>query len=432
MLLLTVTLAAVSIAQAPEKMSFQAVIRDAGDQLVTNQEVGLRVSILQSSIDGTVVYQEIYNPNPETNNNGLLTIEIGGGVPLTGTFSDIDWSAGPYFIKTETDPSGGTTYTITGTSQLLSVPYALHSGTADILTGEITESQISDLQNYLTEETDPLFTGHSASGIEADDIGNWDEAHGWGDHADEGYLTEETDPLFEASPSAGILAADIDNWDEAYSWGDHTQGGYLTQEYQVLSISNDTIFLTGGSFVKLPDPYPDDLFQGTSIITREEQIMLNNWVGNPFQKWEMCYSKTTDGASSEAFHNLCDTRGPSITLIKLDNGFVFGGYNDYHWTSVNAYGEGNGFIFSITSQKRYPVVRRDRAVYNHQSYGPTFGSGHDFMVSSVMNLSYCNFPHGYSRDGVTASSSDEACQELAGINRSTNSEISELEVWILK
>ncbi len=142
MLLLTVTLAAVSIAQAPEKMSFQAVIRDAGDQLVTNQEVGLRVSILQSSIDGTVVYQEIYNPNPETNNNGLLTIEIGGGVPLTGTFSDIDWSAGPYFIKTETDPSGGTTYTITGTSQLLSVPYALHSGTADILTGEITESQI--------------------------------------------------------------------------------------------------------------------------------------------------------------------------------------------------------------------------------------------------------------------------------------------------
>jgi len=147
-------------AQAPDKMSYQAVIRDASDQLVTNQEVGLRVSILQNSIDGTLVYQEIYNPNPETNNNGLLTIEIGAGVPLTGTFSEIDWSDGPYFLKTETDPSGGNDYTITGTSQLLSVPYALHSGTAEILTGEITESQITDLQNYLTEETDPVFTAN--------------------------------------------------------------------------------------------------------------------------------------------------------------------------------------------------------------------------------------------------------------------------------
>ncbi len=114
-------------AQPPAKFSYQAVIRDAGYQLVTNQEVGLRVSILQNSIDGTLVYQEIYNPNPETNNNGMLTIEIGAGVILTGTFSEIDWSDGPYYLKTEADPSGGTSYSITGVSQLLSVPYALYA-----------------------------------------------------------------------------------------------------------------------------------------------------------------------------------------------------------------------------------------------------------------------------------------------------------------
>ena len=150
-----VLLTAVISAQLPEKINYQAVIRNADDQLVINQEVGLRISILQNSIEGTVIYQEIYNPNPKTNNNGLLTIEIGAGVPLTGIFSEIDWSDGPYFIKTEIDPSGGTTYSITGTSQLLSVPYAFHSGSSEILTGEITESQISDLQQYLTEETDP-------------------------------------------------------------------------------------------------------------------------------------------------------------------------------------------------------------------------------------------------------------------------------------
>jgi hypothetical protein len=142
-----------SFSQAPKKMSYQAVIRNSSDQLVTNQGVGLRVSILQNSIDGSLVYQEIYNPNHKTNNNGLLTIEIGAGVPLTGTFSEIDWAKGPYFIKTEIDPSGGTSYTITGTSQLLSVPYALHSESSAFLTGEITESQISDLKAYLLDIT---------------------------------------------------------------------------------------------------------------------------------------------------------------------------------------------------------------------------------------------------------------------------------------
>ena len=117
-------------AQSPQKMSYQAVIRNSSDQLVTNHAVGMRVSILLGSETGTEVYKEIFNPNPQTNSNGLVTIEIGGGIPLTGTFAAINWSAGTYFIKTETDPTGGTSYTITGTSQLLSVPYALHAKTA--------------------------------------------------------------------------------------------------------------------------------------------------------------------------------------------------------------------------------------------------------------------------------------------------------------
>lgn len=131
-------------AQSPEKMSFQAIIRNAGGSLVINQSVGIRISILQGTPTGTVVYQEIYNPNPVTNGNGLLSFEIGGGVPLTGTFSAIDWGTGPYYLKTETDVTGGTNYTITGTSQLLSVPYALFSKTSgnqfnnDLLVNELT------------------------------------------------------------------------------------------------------------------------------------------------------------------------------------------------------------------------------------------------------------------------------------------------------
>jgi uncharacterized protein (TIGR02145 family) len=157
-------------AQSPQKMSYQAVIRNSGGALVVNQGVGMKISIMQGSPSGTLTYQEVFSPNPLTNSNGLVTIEIGGGIPLTGAFSTIDWSSGPYFLKTETDPTGGTNYTITGTSQLLSVPYALYSKSAETTTETdpvfgswdkstgitITESQITDFQNYLTTEAQNL------------------------------------------------------------------------------------------------------------------------------------------------------------------------------------------------------------------------------------------------------------------------------------
>ncbi|MEZ5069553.1 MAG: hypothetical protein R2751_00950 [Bacteroidales bacterium] len=114
-------------AQAPGKMSYQAVVRDSDDDLVVESNVGMRISILEGSVSGTAVYVE--TQTPQTNANGLVSLEIGAGTVVTGSFADIDWSAGPYFIKTETDPNGGTSYSITGTSQFLSVPYALHANT---------------------------------------------------------------------------------------------------------------------------------------------------------------------------------------------------------------------------------------------------------------------------------------------------------------
>jgi uncharacterized protein (TIGR02145 family) len=116
-------------AQSPEKMSYQAIIRDANDDLVTNTKVGMRIHILHTSEFGAAVYVETHSPT--TNANGLVNVEIGAGTVVSGDFKTIDWAKGPYFIKTETDPAGGKKYSITGTSQLLSVPYALHAKTAD-------------------------------------------------------------------------------------------------------------------------------------------------------------------------------------------------------------------------------------------------------------------------------------------------------------
>lgn len=113
------------LAQAPQKMSYQAIIRNTTNQLVVNQVVGMRISIIQGSQNGTAVYSETHSQT--TNENGLLSLEVGTGTVQTGTFSTINWVNGPYFIKTETDPLGGTNYTITGSSQLLSVPYAFYA-----------------------------------------------------------------------------------------------------------------------------------------------------------------------------------------------------------------------------------------------------------------------------------------------------------------
>ena len=111
-------------AQSPQRLSYQAVIRNASGKLVQGSTVGIRLSILQGSASGNPVYTETHNAM--TNINGLATVEIGGGA-TTDTFSNINWANGPCFLKTEVDPNGATSYSITGVTQMLSVPYALYS-----------------------------------------------------------------------------------------------------------------------------------------------------------------------------------------------------------------------------------------------------------------------------------------------------------------
>lgn len=128
-LLLTTTI----WAQGPYKMSYQTVIRNASNALVTNQNVGIRIIIHQGAPTGVSTYVETHTAT--TNANGLATIEIGTGNASIGSFGSINWANGPYFLTTQTDPNGVGNYTISGVSELLSVPYALHARTADALTG---------------------------------------------------------------------------------------------------------------------------------------------------------------------------------------------------------------------------------------------------------------------------------------------------------
>ncbi len=132
-LILYLLVASAVSAQSPEKMSYQAIIRNGSGNLVANTAIGMRISILQTTAAGTAVYVETQTPT--TTASGLVSLEIGSGTVVSGTFAGINWGSDVYFLKTETDLAGGTNYTITGTSQFISVPYALNAKTAQTVTG---------------------------------------------------------------------------------------------------------------------------------------------------------------------------------------------------------------------------------------------------------------------------------------------------------
>ena len=120
-LLITLT----GFAQSPEFFNYQAVVRDGGGAVLANQTVGVRITLHQTTATGTIAYRETFSPT--TNAFGLINLAIGTGTVVSGVFANIDWSAGPYFVEVAIDPAGGTSYVAMGTSQLLSVPYALYA-----------------------------------------------------------------------------------------------------------------------------------------------------------------------------------------------------------------------------------------------------------------------------------------------------------------
>lgn len=133
---------AVSFAQPPQKISYQAVVRNADGTLIAEQTIGIQISIVQGSEDGSSVYTE--TQDVQTTSNGLISLKIGDGTVVSGSFMDIDWANDLYFIKCEMDPAGSTNYSISGVNKLLSVPYAIRSATAESIGNQPADLAIGD------------------------------------------------------------------------------------------------------------------------------------------------------------------------------------------------------------------------------------------------------------------------------------------------
>ena len=231
-------------AQAPNKFSFQAVVRNNADQLIKNQPVGVRMNIVQGSESENVVYQEIFNPNPTTNGNGLMTLLIGSGIAIQGSFSNIDWASGPYFIRTEVDPSSGTNYTLVSTSQLLSIPYALLAKNVENIPA-IKLDQLNDVNSLAAQAGQVL----KWNGTE------WTAAN---DNAGGG-----SGPSYTPGPGISI---DVNN--VITNTGDLS----ATNEIQQLELTGNQLKLSGANTVTLPT--------GTTYTAGTGISLANNTITN--------------------------------------------------------------------------------------------------------------------------------------------------------
>jgi hypothetical protein len=136
-----------SFSQSPNSFQYQAVVRGSNGDIVANLPVSFRLSIITDTAAGTVVYSETHSVT--TNSFGLAVFAVGTGTWVSGSFSGIAWGADTHFLKVEVNITGGVNYEDMGTTQLISVPYALHSKTS--------EDAFSGNYNDLTNTPD--FTG---------------------------------------------------------------------------------------------------------------------------------------------------------------------------------------------------------------------------------------------------------------------------------
>lgn len=162
-------------AQTPESISYQAVVRDSDNKLSTNKNVGVRISILLDNQDP--VYVETHAVT--TNSNGLMSLQIGKGNLVSGLFASIGWASGTYFVRTEIDPSGGTDYSLSSVTQLMSVPYALHAKTAQTLTGSVSYNDLDDTPSLFEGDYEKLT--NRPMGSQTGDILYWEEVAASGD-----------------------------------------------------------------------------------------------------------------------------------------------------------------------------------------------------------------------------------------------------------
>lgn len=333
-LLLLVAITTISLSsfgQAPEGFKYQAVVRDAGNNILNNQAVGIRMTIQQGSIGGTTVYQETFAPT--TNAYGLVNLEIGSGTVISGDFMTIDWGNGPYYIETAVDVTGGTSYAVMGTSQLMSVPYALHAKKAESSIIDNVNDPDSDPNNEIQtiSRTGTTVTLSNGGGTYEDSVGVYTAGTG----------IDITNNVISTTSPCGL------------SIGDTYQGGiifYLDPSGCHGLIAATTDQSTGiqwynGTYT-ITNAVRDGIGAG---LYNTERIIANQSTGS--YAAQLCANYQGGGYGDWYLPSKYE-----LSLLYLQNTAVGGFANAFYWSStedsgVSAWGQNFGSGFESGNQK---------------------------------------------------------------------------------
>jgi uncharacterized protein (TIGR02145 family) len=210
-LLMTSIVATSIFAQAPKSFQYQAVVRDNAGSIIADQLVSFRIGVIQDSINGSLIYSETHSIT--TNQFGMAVLAIGRGSVETGIFENINWGTKPHFLKLELDETGGTNYQFMGTSELLSVPYSINSGSLTLTSpgGVNYEVSVDDSGNIITtctpmpsianagaDQDSVYYPATLAANIPQYGNGLWTIVNGTG-----GSFFDETNPTSEFYGTAG-------------------------------------------------------------------------------------------------------------------------------------------------------------------------------------------------------------------------------------
>ncbi|KAL9650656.1 hypothetical protein ABK040_016373 [Willaertia magna] len=164
-------------------------------------------------------------------------------------------------------------------------------------------------------------------------------------------------------------------------------------------------------------------FSGSKILTHEQMNQINSWCGNNEQQWNLLWQGTRDGFDANTFHNKCDNKGPTVTVIKTTCGSVFGGYTRISWSRNENYGTDNtAFLFSLSSQGKNTSLKfqisqnryDNYAIYCSSNNGPIFGKNHDLTVS---NKSVTASPNYYNYNGNSLQFNSSTIEEIEVYNK---------------
>ncbi|CAF1587783.1 unnamed protein product, partial [Didymodactylos carnosus] len=180
-----------------------------------------------------------------------------------------------------------------------------------------------------------------------------------------------------------------------------------------LKIDRDCILIDASSTMVVAEKLSivknlDSIFIGSSLLSRKQQVTLNEFYGNLNQKWQLIYQATRDGFNLDTFHHLCDNISPTVTIYQSNNGgYLFGGYTKAIWNidPLKLQEDSTAFLFTLTNPHKIPptkykIKNRECASFMAHNYGPTFGGGKskgsDIFVRMNENTDVIvSFPNAY-------------------------------------